>query len=328
MALRPDFIDAHIMEWELRLHSVYRPYRDKWPSRLFHHAPLENAALMLKDGNLRSRNDPSNRKTVDVAAAGVIDNRSVAHNYSRLYFRPRTPTQWHIEGIRKPGECSYGDSSHAPILVMFIFDARSILTTPGVRFSDRNMQLNYATTGDTEEFFSSIPFDKVFHEGATSDRSTIDARCAEVLAPSPMKLAGALQWIYCRSAAERDTLLHFLGDHADRWRGRIQISDDLLVFEKKYVFVEEVSIDQDGVVGAFNPRRDRQKIHVAVQALASDGKLAIDFLNSSMEARPPAPSSRWRFPQKLRKGTYLITIRIEGHLAYQSFMTIGADNLI
>ena len=135
MALSQDVVDAHIAEWEGQLQSPYYPHRRQWPSRLFHHTPIENAARIMLDGNLRSRADPKNSRAKDVAAGGVIDNRLHAHSFVRLYFRPRTPTQYHIEGIGKIGECKYGDSTHTPVLVMFLLDVRKVLTRDGVEFA-------------------------------------------------------------------------------------------------------------------------------------------------------------------------------------------------
>ena len=215
MALSPAFVEEHIFKWESELNKPWNSYRAKWPSRLFHHAPIENAVALLQDGNLRSRNDPANVRRRDVAAAAVISARSHAHDSARLYFRPMTPTQYHIEGIRKAGECSYGDASHAPILVMFVFNARSVLLSNGVKFSDRNMQLGGAEPNDSEIYFANIPFEKVFHVGSIgNDRTIIEHRCAEVLATSPLPLAGTLQWIYCRTLAERETLCDLLGPNA------------------------------------------------------------------------------------------------------------------
>jgi hypothetical protein len=138
MGLSPGFISAHIAEWEKRLSIPFQEYRAKWPSRLFHHAALENAALILRSGRLLSRLDSEGVRAVDIAPTGLIDHRTRAHQFARLYFRPRTPTQYHIEGIRKPSE--YYQGKHAPILAMFVFDASHVLALPGVRFSDGNMQ--------------------------------------------------------------------------------------------------------------------------------------------------------------------------------------------
>ena len=55
MGLSSGFISAHITEWEKQLGTPFQAYRAKWPSRLFHHAALENAALILRSGKLLSR---------------------------------------------------------------------------------------------------------------------------------------------------------------------------------------------------------------------------------------------------------------------------------
>lgn len=326
MALSDEFVRNHISSWQQALQSQHRPYREKWPSRLFHHAPIENAVKILRDGYLRSRNDTNKLRVRDVAAPGVIDSRTHSHNFGRLYFRPRTPTQWHIEGIRKVGECSYGDQTHSPILVMMIFDAYNVLMRPGVHFCDRNTQLASAVLGDDEAYFRTIPFQKVFHEGhLDGDRSIIEHRCAEVLAVSPMRLSETMQWIYCRTDAERATLLHMLGPDGDTWANYIKVSDDLLVFERKYAFCEDVAIDGKGIVVKFNARQDRQNLDIKVRVTNSANQTKIDFHRSSLSARPEPPSTSWRIHGELPNGPYLVEIYLEGHLAFQSILTVGQD---
>jgi hypothetical protein len=327
MALTRQFIDAHIAHWEAELDKPWYIHRQKWPSRLFHHAPIENAVQILRDGSLRSRSDPNNKRTKDVAAAGVIDARVHAHDFARLYFRPRTPTQFHIEGIRKAGECQYGEASHAPVLVMLIFDARSVLSLSTTKFCDRNMQKGSAEPAESEDYFSKIPFLKVFHEGSIgSDRTIIDHRCAEVLAQSPLSLTGALQWICCRTLAERETLLTLLGDDASAWRSRIVI-DDFLVFERRFAFVEHVSFSNEGLIFQINPRHDSKPIDVCVKAWNKAGTQVIDFRNVSMLARPSDKTPRWRIQKSLAKGTYSVRIELEGHLAFSGKVALG-DTLV
>src|SRR5687768_16448963 len=111
MALSDEFIQTHIARWEQELNKPSYAHRAKWPSRLFHHSPLGNAVRILTEGALRARNDPANSQFVDVAAPDVIAVRGDAHQYVRLYYRPRTPTQFHPEGIRKVGECLYGPAT-------------------------------------------------------------------------------------------------------------------------------------------------------------------------------------------------------------------------
>jgi len=197
MGLNKEFLDTHIVEWENKLKGPAYPHREKWPRHLFHHAPLENAVNILTSGQLLSRTDSDTMRARDVAAQGVIDHSQRAHKFARLYFRPRTPTQYHIEGIRKFGECQYGENAHAPVLIMLIFDARLVLSLQGVCFSNSNMQTG-VIEGSTTAFFLNIPFDKVYHEGGIGgDRSITSHRCGEVLAPSPMAIYG-VHTIYLR----------------------------------------------------------------------------------------------------------------------------------
>src|SRR5258708_21865845 len=127
MALTLSRIDRHIAEWVGKLSTGAFLHRSQWPPRLFHHSPIENAAQILKAGQLLSRNDSNGRRKLDVADTSVIQNRDRAHQFARLYFRPRTPTQYHIEGVRKIGEYYNADpNAHAPTLVMLIFDSRKI----------------------------------------------------------------------------------------------------------------------------------------------------------------------------------------------------------
>lgn len=324
MALRPEFVDAHINDWQNQLSSPFYPHRKHWPTCLFHHAPLENAAAILLDGHLRSRNDASNSQPRDVAAPGVIDARAHAHDRVRLYFRPKTPTQWHIEGIRKAGECSYGDVTHAGLLVMFALDARTILTLPDIKFSDRNMQLVGAEPGSDEQYFSNIPFQKVYSEGGTGgDRTLTDARCAEVLPASPLNLAQSLRAIYFRSEPERDTLLEMLGPQREAWSGYCEVSDALKVFQKEYTFVQELRLTSAGVIFRLNHRRDRRNIAISIQVKDSHGKTVGDFYNTDHAAAPNPPHENWIWEHPLKDDLYSVEVTLEGTLAYRGRIRLG-----
>lgn len=209
---------------------------------------------------------------------------------------------------------------------MMVFNASNILGLPSIKFCDRNMQLGNAQPGDSEDYFSKFPFEKVFHEGGTGgDRSIIEHRCAEVLAESPLALANNLQWVFCRTAAERDTLLYLLGNKGAEWASRIAISDDLLLFERHYVFVESVYLASNGIEFQLSPRADLKNVSISVFAWDSRGMLVKNFYNSDMAARPPAPSTntRWRVETNLANGTYLVQIDLEGHLAFKGYLTLG-----
>jgi len=325
MALSTEEVDAHIAKWEAHLDRPYYSHRKHWPSRLFHHAPIENAVRILAEGVFRARADRNIDLCRDVAGEGVIDLRHDAHEFVRLYFRPRTPTQFHIEGIRKAGECEFG--FQAPILVMFVLDARQILTRKGTQFSDENMQRGSALVGSDKAFFDTIPWEKVFHEGGLGgDHSIIAHRCAEVLAVSPLPLADCLQWIYCRSEAERDTLMHFVGAAAEPWLAKIRVSDDIRVFNRLLTYVEHVHLSSDGVIVELHPRNDGQNIDFRLHVLDSEGAVVAELVDADFKPIPPN-AKRWRVPCLLIPGIYLVRIWIEEELAFEAPLQLG-DNLV
>ena len=322
MALSEAFVDQHIAHWTTQLGSGGRIYRKHWPSRLFHHAPLETALTIIKDSHLRSRDDPQRQQMGDVAAGGVIDNRQEAHERVRLYFRPRNPTQFHIEGVRKDADCHYGPDAHAPVLVMFVLNAKRVLTLPDVLFSDQNMQKHAARTGDDETFFAGIPFASVFHEGGIAgDYSIIDSRCAEVLPASPLPLADVLSGIWFRSEPERDTFLYKLGAEADRWQPLCSVSEELKVFDKRFPFVADIDLSREGVSFRLNHRHDLQNVSIAIQVYNSQDQICVDFRNDDFKTYNQS-GGRWIYRSALEPSTYLVRLQLENHPAYESVIRL------
>jgi hypothetical protein len=205
---------------------------------------------------------------------------------------------------------------------MLVFDARRVLKIKDVRFSDINMQSSDALDDSTEQFFSTIQFEKVYHEGSFQDKSIIKHRCAEVLLPNPLELDATLQWIYCRSPAEEATLKERLGSHARRWAKKIRVSDDLQVFEKRFTFVEEVSLSRNGVNFRLAPRRDAGPVSIKIVAKNRRGLEVAAFRNGAFQPRPPKGDT-WRLPVQLEDGLYNVEIELEGHLAYESRLVLG-----
>jgi len=323
MALSEAFVDQHILQWTLQLGSGARAYRKHWPARLFHHAPLESALEIINDGHLRARDDPKRQQVQDVAAGGVIDNRQEAHGHVRLYFRPRTPTQFHIEGIRKDADCQYGADAHAPVLVMFILDAKAVLTRSDILVSNQNMQINGVATGDDEQFFSSIPFNSVYHEGGIGgDYSIIASRCAEVLSASPLPLSEVLSGIWFRSEPERDTFLHRLGGAAQRWQPYCSVSEELKVFDKRFAFVVDIDLSTEGISFRLNHRHDLQNVSIAIQAYNEKNQLCADFRNDDFKTYNQS-GGRWIYRTQLQPSNYLVKVQIENHPAFEGTIRLG-----
>lgn len=311
---------GHIAQWcETLSNPKAHDYRRKWPKYLFHHASLTNATGILEAGALLSRNDAASQIHDDVAPTEVISRRSDAHQFARLYFRPRTPTQYQVEGIRKTGECYLNDpSNHVPVLYMFLFSAESVLTLDDTQFSNGNMQSPQTKYAGTDEFFNSIQFKKVFHEGSfeQSEKDTIlKARCAEVLTASPLPLNGHLKFILCRSEAERHTLLNAYPNADTALKLRIRTVTEVGIFHSLYSYVKGVDLLSNSCLIQFAPRRDGKPVECELFIRDSDGQIV-----RRLPVQPIDSSKRLRvnFGTSLSTGTYLVEINLEGHLAYRN----------
>jgi hypothetical protein len=316
MGLSPDVVHAHIDHWKRHLGKGNRPHRRNWPARLFRHEPLENAVRILQSGVLLSRNDAATAIKRDIAPADIITSRAAAHGSARLYFRPKSPTQYHIEGIRKPNELY--QSRQAPVLIMMLFQAEAILTHPNVEFSDGNMQSRRTRTGNTEADFRSLPFNLIYHDGNFDPHSAegediVRRRCAEVLLPSPLQLSKNLQAVLCRSPAERATLLHLLGDSADQWSDKVKVFTRPGLFENRYAYLNTVDGGPDGVAFTLHPRRDGASVTTALWVWDGNGDQRVHFGPTELD-----PAKRQILRQSLEPGTYLSRLELESCLAYEA----------
>ena len=114
--------------------------RGWWPDYLFHFTDIQNAVSILKTGALFSRLEAQNRNLMDTDNAsqeilGSTDNEWKDH--VRLYFRPRTPTQYRNEGFRPQEQRWQG--AHCPVPIYFLFDSRAVLSHVDSQFTDGNL---------------------------------------------------------------------------------------------------------------------------------------------------------------------------------------------
>jgi hypothetical protein len=185
-----------------------------WPAFLFHTTEIENAAKILDAGKLlsRSRCEALGLLSSDSASKQVLAQTDPRWKQCvRLYFRPRTPFQFHNEGFRPLGQHGRLEA-HCPVPIVFLFDSRSVLSRRDVLFSNGNLAAAGAEIGSTAEFFECLPFQQIYHDTWLSEdekRSIVFSRHAEVIVPGELDL-GPLRVVWCRSAAERETLQSLL----------------------------------------------------------------------------------------------------------------------
>jgi hypothetical protein len=111
-----------------------------WPDYLFHFTDIRNAVSILREGALLSRQEATERGVMvtDNASQEIISQTDDKwQDHVRLYFRPRTPTQYRNEGFRPSDQRELG--AHCPVPVYFLFDSFQVLSREDSLFSGGNL---------------------------------------------------------------------------------------------------------------------------------------------------------------------------------------------
>ncbi len=242
---------------------VRRTERRVWPQFVFHYTDIRNAIKVLNSGCLYSRKylEDTGQLVVSSGSPMVLAGTDTTiKDCVRLYFRPKTPTQYHTEGVRSKSTLSASmfPDAHCPVPIFFLFNALEILTRSDSWFSNGNLGTNRAKIFSTAAELEGLPWQQIYHTGwidysQSGGHSIIFHRHAEVIVPRKMDL-NALRYIYCRSEAERETLLHLLPPHlANRYQGKIVATTRSTLFERKHTFIEKARLYSTSADFHFSP---------------------------------------------------------------------------
>ena len=252
---------------------------------------------------------------VDCASPEVIQATAEKwKQYVRLYFRPRTPTQYHSEGFRTSDRLELG--AHCPVPVVMLFDSLEILTREDTQFSEGNLAAN-ARTGKDAAFLRRIPFEMVYHDSwfePSEKKDIIFHRHAEVIIPNELELS-PLRFVACRTQAEYETLLHLLEPEArEKWSGHIGLGMKANLHYRRWTFIEEVELTREKIRFQFNPSSKTPgpfRANVQISEDATGGKYAwrsdAYMGNSTLEINLRG----LRHPE-----AYRVRLELDGNLAY------------
>ncbi|MBU5343669.1 DarT ssDNA thymidine ADP-ribosyltransferase family protein [Caldifermentibacillus hisashii] len=227
-----------------------------WPKFVYHFTNIDNAVKILEDGRLLSRGKLNKLQgmVTDNASPNVIENTDDRwKEFVRLYFRPRTPTQFQNEGIR-PKENRY-HGAHCPVPIFFLFDSKKILIRKSVQFSKQSLAIAGTIAYSDFIHFREIPFRQVYHDDwfLPEDRDLIvPYRHAEVIVPDELDLED-LRYIWCRSEAEQRTLMNLLTKETrEKWKSKIGSGKKGNFFFRNWLFVEKVHLSEESITFYFN----------------------------------------------------------------------------
>lgn len=305
--------------------ALYTPlsknYRKIWIPNCFHYTQLENAVSAIQNGKLLSREKALETRTMwnDNASAQVISGTDEKwKSFVRLYFRPKTPTQFHNEGIRSEETKSYLQA-HCPIPIFFIFDLEKVLMRPDSWFSATSLakhSQNYIYN-DVENF-SLMPFAKIYHDGAfsQSEREDIIAhRHAEVLVEEQLPFSDTLKSIVSRSKAEAETLFYLLNKNSkNNYGSLIKVDTKKYLYYGKWFYINEVTLGSQEVGILFNV--GEYITQFAFRAYIKFQGQCYEYIIDSLMTTPELVLS---IPEPL--SYYEIEIYLDSHLAYKNNYT-------
>lgn len=245
-----------------------------WPKFIYHFTNINNAVKILEGSCLYSRAYCLEHgiMSTDNASADVIDNTSERWiDYVRLYFRPRTPTQYRNEGYRPLGQREL--NSHCPIPIFFLFNSSKLLSRQDVMFSDASLARQGSNVFSSAADFKKLPFNLIYHDDVFDKQTRegeriIGARHAEVIVPNQLVLDD-LAHIWCRSEGEYKTLLAMLSDSAKaKWKSKTGSGKKGNFYYRNWLFIEQAELDTKRILFRFNaPNYDCQAFPIMVEVI-------------------------------------------------------------
>lgn len=295
-----------------------------WPRFAFHYTDIRNAVSILQDGRLYSRIQAKQRGKMAVSSGSseVLAGTDVnVLDCVRFYFRPKTPTQFWAEGVHSQsslGQSRFADA-HCPVPVFFLFDLATVLGLPNSFFSDRGLAARNYQLGSTLVALKALPWQQIYHN-SWIDRSDPDSahevvacRNAEIVVPHQLDLS-ALKFIYCRSEAEKDTLLHLLPlKLRQQYQDKIVASTRSELFFRQRTFIERAVLLGNHIDLHFSPdTKAPGPFHLDVKINAEDVHLTKE--QSDFNLATSNYVLRLRLPRQF--SAYEVRVTLDNHLIY------------
>lgn len=292
-----------------------------WPKFVFHYTDIANAISILRDGCIYSRQhaERSGKLVTSSGSSSILaSTNSEIKDCVRLYFRPKTPTQYNAEGIQSKislAKSQFSDA-HCPIPIFFLFDSSDILTRNDSWFSDGGLGSNKANKNlRTSDELQSLPWKKIYHLGSynrnkPSQNDITFRRNAEIVVPKKLEL-DSLKYIYCRSEAEKETLLYLLPQTVrNKFQNKIVATSRSNLYFRRHTFIQSVRLTTRTIDLNFSPESQSPgPFHLRIEVLFNNQKIIFDREVQKL-------NKRRTFMFKPEALDYKITVRIDDYLTY------------
>jgi hypothetical protein len=186
-----------------------------WKGYIYHFTHVENAVSILQSEQLQSRNRCN--KFVDAAGASLIHRTSNdVKNLARFYLRPKTPTQWHNEGLGKRNGQIY---ALCPVPIFFRLNLKRVLDTHGSKcgVSSGNLAASGSHYGNSMKFLEHFDFDNVYCTIQAGTETFLRASQQEFVVHDYLDIAKLSLddiTIICRNEQDKKTLMCLIGPNS------------------------------------------------------------------------------------------------------------------
>jgi len=284
---------------------IQRTERRVWPHYAFHYTDIRNASRILIDGALFSRREVESMGQLSVSSGSdeILEGTDPwVKDMVRLYFRPKTPTQYHAEGVKSQLMLSKSrfHDAHCPVPIFFLFDLADLLCMEATKFSDRGLGSHSPRILSTASELRTLDWAKIYHTGSVDPstphgREIIAQRNAEVFIPRQLSLE-YLKYIYCRSEPELETLLFLLPFKTSRrYRSRILSSARAGLYYRLHTFLEDVRLDSESVTLSFSPEtRSIGPYSLRWRFESITGEVLLEKQASEFEVKSKEGGFRWK----------------------------------
>jgi hypothetical protein len=303
---------------------VKRGERRWWPRYVFHYTDIKNTIEILKAGQMLSRKhleEAGGLLTSSGSTSILAGTDTFIKDCVRLYFRPRTPTQYWAEGIRSKESLrnsKYPDA-HCPLPIFLLLDSAEVLTRADCWFSDGGLNSYTAQRLYTAVELENLPWQKVYHNTWYDPHSAAESdiafrRNAEVVVHKRLDLK-ALRSIFCRSEAERETLLYLLPQRLrKKYQNKIFSTARVNLYFREHTFIQSVRLSSNSATFFFSPDTKSSgpfSLRAHVQIEPSKTVLQAEIENFEL---PKSFGTRWDFPSPVSE--YNLSLTLDGHQAY------------
>ncbi len=185
-----------------------------WKGYIYHFTHLENAARILRDQAILSRNalmDSLSEFKDSSSPTWVQNSYDTVKACARFYFRPLTPVQWHVEGL---GSGRLEENSICPVPIFFRFKLEDVLQKFGSScfVSNGSLSESWVEAENGYEFLKKFDFDNVYKTYHDVDFATYRrASQQEFVIEDGMDFEGLSLELICRSEQDKEALLNLIG---------------------------------------------------------------------------------------------------------------------